>query len=74
MTKSDLNMTFDDETYSKPPRKTYPPNKIFYNHIDEIWSVGWADFLDYETSNNKGYKNIFVIIDNFSKFLCCISL
>ena len=40
-----------------------------YKHIDETWSIDLADMVDYKTSNNKGFKNIFVIIDNFSKYL-----
>ena len=31
-------------------------------------------FLDYETSNNKGFRYIFVVIDNFSKYLRAIPL
>ena len=33
-----------------------------------IWSIDLADFSDYKTSN-KGFRYIFVIIDNFSKNL-----
>ena len=49
MKKIDLTITFIDETYSKPPRKSYPTNKIVYNHIDEIWSIDLADMIDYKT-------------------------
>ena len=65
---------FIDEIYSKPPKKIYPTNKIIYNHIDEIWSIDLGDFSDYKTSNNKGYRYIFIIIDNFSKYLWAIPL
>ena len=74
MIKRDLTKIFIDEIYSKPPRKNYPTNKIIYNHIDEIWSIDLADFSDYKTSNNKGYRYIFIIIDNFSKYLWAIPL
>ena len=47
--------------------KNYPTNEKIYNHIDEIWSIDLADFSDYKTSNNKGFRYIFVIIDNYSK-------
>ena len=30
--------------------------------------------VDYKTSNNKGFRYIFVIIDNFSKYLWAIPL
>ena len=72
--KKDLMKIFIDELYSKPPKKNYPTNKIIYNHIDEIWSIDLGDFSDYKTSNNKGYRYIFIIIDNFSKYLWTIPL
>ena len=74
MVKRDLTKTFIDEIYSSPPRKNYPTNKISYNHTDEMWSVDLADMIDYKISNNKGYRYIFVIIDNFSKYLWGIPL
>ena len=74
MIKKDLTKIFIDEIYSKPPMKNYPTNKIVYNHLDEIWSIDLADFSDYKTSNNKGFRYIFIIIDNFSKYLWAIPL
>ena len=72
--KKDLTKIFIDEIYSKAPKKFYPTNKIVYNHIDEIWSIGLADMIDYKTSNNKGFRYIFIVIDNFSKYLWAIQL
>ena len=72
--KKDLTKIFIDEIYSKPPKKNYPTNKIVYNKIDEIWSIDLADFSDYKTSNNKGFRYIFIVIDNFSKYLWTIPL
>ena len=72
--KRDLTKIFIDEIYSKPPRKNYPTNKIVYNHIDEIWSIDLADMIDYKISNNKSYRYIFIVIDNFSKYLWAIPL
>ena len=72
--KRDLTKIFIDEIYNKAPNKNYATNKIVYNHIDEIWSVDLADFSDYKTSNNKGYRYIIIVIDNFSKYLWAISL
>ena len=72
--KKDLTKIFIDEICSKPPRKNYSTNKIVYNHIDEIWSFDLADMIDYKTSNNKGYRYIFIIIDYFSKYLWAIPL
>ena len=54
--------------------KNFPTNKILYNHIDEIWSIDLADMIDYKTSNNKGFRYIFIIIDNYSKYLWAIPL
>ena len=47
--------------------RSYPTNKIVYNHIDEMWSIDLADMIDYKMSNNKGFRYMFVIIDNVSK-------
>ena len=60
---------FIDEIYSKLPLRNYPTNEIIYKHVDEIWSIDLADFSDYKISNNKGYRYIFIIFDNFSKYL-----
>ena len=72
--KKDLTKIFIDEIYSKAPLRNYPTNKIVYNHIDEIFSIDLADMIDYKTSNNKGYRYILIVIDNFSKYLWAIPL
>ena len=72
--KKDLTKIFIDEIYSTPPLKNFPTKKITYNYIDEIWSTDLADFSDYKTSNNKGYRHIFIVIDNFSNYLWAIPL
>ena len=74
MIKKDSIKIFIDEIYSKAPKKNYPTNKIIFNHIDEIWSIDLADFSDYKSSNNKGFRYVFVSIDNFSKYLWAIPL
>ena len=74
MIKKDLTKIFIDEIYSKPPMRNYLTNKIIYNHIDEIWSIDLADMIDYKISNNKGFRYIFIIVDNFSKYLWTIPL
>ena len=48
--------------------RNYPTKEIVYNHIDEIWSIDLADMIDYKSSNYKGFRYLFIIIDNFSKF------
>ena len=72
--KKNLTKIFTDEIYSKPPVRNYPTNKIVYNNMDEIWSIDLADMSDYKISNNKSYRYIFIVIDNFSKYLCAIPL
>ena len=72
MSKKDNIKIFIDEIYSTPPRKNYPSNKIVYNHIDEIWSIDLADMIDYKISKNKGFRYIFIVIDNFLKYLWAI--
>ena len=74
MINKDLTKTFIDEIYSKAPKKNYPTNKVICKHVDEIWSIDLADMIYYKTSNNKGFRYIFIIIDNFSKYLWAIPL
>ena len=58
---------FINEIYSKPPTKYYPTNKTDVYHIDDIWSLNILDLKDYGPKNNRGYRYVLVIIDNFSK-------
>ena len=59
---------FINEIYSKPPKKNYVTNKTDVYHIDDIWSLDIHDLKDYGPENNRNYRYVFVIIDNFSKF------
>ena len=49
--------------------KNYETTKLVYNHIDDIWSIDLVDMVNYKNSNNQGFRYIFLIIDNFSKYL-----
>ena len=62
------NKIFINEIYSKPPRRYYATNKTDVYHIDDTWSLDILDLKDYGSKNNKGYRYVLVIIDNFSKF------
>ena len=62
------------ECIQKPHRKNYPTKKIVCISIDEMWSIDLADFSDYKTPNNKGFRYLIVIIDNFSNCLWAIPL
>ena len=66
--KKDLTKIFNDEVYSKPPKKNYPTNKIIFKSIDDIWSSDLLDMNDCRIKNNTGYRYILVVIDNFSEF------
>ena len=59
---------FINEIYSKPPKKIYITNKTDVYHIDDTWSLDILDLKDYGPENNRGYRYVLVIIDNFSKF------
>ena len=74
MSKKDLTKIFIDEVFSKPPKRNYPTNKIKYNNIDEIWSIDLVDMIDYKISSNKRFRYIFIIIDNYNKYLWAIPL
>ena len=58
---------FLDEMYSKPPNKNYPTNKTDAYHMDNKWSLDILDLNDYAPENNRNYRNVLVVIDNFSK-------
>ena len=67
MTQKNIKI-FINEIYSKPPRRYYATNKTDVYHIDDTWSLDILDLKDYGSKNNKGYRYVLVIIDNFSKF------
>ena len=67
MTQKNIKI-FINEIYSKPPKKYYPTNKTDVYYIDETWSLDILDLKDYGPKNNRGYRYVLVIIDNFSKF------
>ena len=68
MKKKDLTKTFIDEIYDKPAKKIYPTNKTIVKSIDDTWSADLLDLVDYGVKNNRGYRYILVVIDNFSKY------
>ena len=67
MTQKNIKI-FINEIYSKGPKKYYPTNKTNVYHIDDIWSLDILDLNDYGPKNNRGYRYVLVVIDNFSKF------
>ena len=67
MTQKNIKI-FINEIYSKPPKKYYATNKTNVYHIDDIWSLDILHLKDYGPKNNRGYRYVLVIIDNFSKY------
>ena len=61
--------SFIDESYSKPFKKNYVRNKNDVYHIDDIWSSDILDLKDYGPETFRNYRYLFVVIDNFSKFV-----
>ena len=72
--KRDLTKIFINEIYYKPPKKNNDTNKTIVKHIDDCWSLDILDLIEYGPSNNKGYRYILTVIDNFSKFAGTIPL
>ena len=73
MTQKNIK-SFINEIYSKPPKKNYITNKTDVYHIDDIWSLDILDLKDYGPENNRNYRYVLVIIDNFSMYDWTISL
>ena len=67
MTQKNIKI-FINEIYSKGPKKNYATNKTDVYYIDDIWSLDILDLKDYGSENNRGYRYVLVIIDNFSKY------
>ena len=67
MTQKSIEL-FINEIFSKAPKKNYSTKKTNVYLIDEIWSLEILDLKDYGPENNRGYRYVLDIIDNFSKF------
>ena len=57
-----------NEIYSKASKENYPTNKTDVYHKDEIYRFYVLDRKRYGPGNNRGYRYVLVITDNFSKF------
>ena len=73
MTQKNIK-TFINEFYSRGPKKNYATNKTNVYHIDDIWSLDILDLKDYGPENNRGYRYVLVVVDNFSNFGWMIAL
>ena len=68
MINKDLIKISVDEIYSILTKKNCPTNKTMIKSIDDTWSSDFLDMNDYGIKNNKGYRCVLVVVDNFSKF------
>ena len=60
--------SFKDEIYSNHRKRKYGTNKTEVYHIEDICSYQISDLKDYGPENNRGYRYVLVVFDNFSKF------
>ena len=67
MTQKNIKIIIN-EIYSKGPKKNYATNKTDVYDNDEVWSLDILHLKGYGPENNRGYRYVLVIIDNFSKF------
>ena len=68
MIERDLIKIFIEEIYSRSPKKNYGTNETITRSIDDTWSSDFLDINDYGPKNNRGYRYVLVVIDNFSEF------
>ena len=73
MTQKNIKL-FINDIYSKPAKKCYSTNKTDVYHTDDTWSLDILDLKVYGPKNNRGYRYVLVVIDNFSKFGWTVSL
>ena len=66
MTEKSINV-FINEIISIVPKHNCATNKTAVYHIDHICNLDILDLKDYGPENNRGYRYVFVVIDNFSK-------
>ena len=67
MTQKSIKI-FINEVSSRPPKKDYVTIKTDVFQFDEIWSLVKLDLKDYDPENNRRYRFVLAVIDNFSKF------
>ena len=67
MSQKTINI-FKNQLHSKPSKKKYNTNKTDVYHIADIWSLDVLDLKNNGPENKRGYRYVWVVIDNFSKF------
>ena len=66
MTQKSIKI-FIDEIYSRRPKNNYSTTKTDVYHVDYNWSLDIQDRKHYGPENNRGYRYVLVITDNFPK-------
>ena len=66
--KKELRKIFINEIYPPSLGKNYETNRTMIKFIDNTRSSDLLDMNGYGPKNNRGYRNILVLTDNFSKF------
>ena len=54
--------------------RNYPTIRIMIKSIDNTWSSDLLDMNDCGPKNNRSYRYILIVIDNFGKFVWTIPL
>ena len=54
--------------YCKPSRRTYITNKTNVHHTNDTFSLDKIGLKDYAPEKIRGYRNVLVVFDIFSKF------
>ena len=70
--KNDLQSKITKEIFT-PVKKNFPRIKIITHYKDERWSIDLIDRSSLAKFNN-GYKFIFTIIDNHTKYAWAVPL
>ena len=68
MTQKNFNKNSQRNLF-QTTKKNYATNKTNVYHIDNIWSLDILDLKDYGPENNRKYRYVLVVIDNFSKMV-----
>ena len=59
---------FIDDFYSKPPQMKHAINKSDVYQFEDVWSLHILDLKGYGPENNRGYRYLLAVSNNFSKF------
>ena len=67
MTQKNIEI-FIKEMYSKGPKKNYATDKTDVHHMNDNWNLDILVLKECGPKNNRGYRYVLVIKDNFSNY------